>query len=181
MKRCITSKDFNRFLEDSLDPGSLARLQAHCRECRTCAGKLESWRKLKEKLSTASSIAIPDGFKEKVMYRITNERILPVRSVEVKQGLAVAIILTAILYGIFRPFLGPVLSGMASNLLKSLSVVLYNFLSAIGIDPSVLIRLFGNIMANFQKLLPLFMVTTALMVIAFILLIVKGRTVRQSG
>ena len=70
---------------------------------------------------------------------------------------------------------------MASNLLKSLSVVLYNFLSAIGIDPSVLIRLFGNIMANFQKLLPLFMVTTALMVIAFIHLIVKGRTVRQSG
>ena len=65
MKRCITSKDFNRFLEDSLDPGSLARLQAHCRECRTCAGKLESWRKLKEKLSTATSIATPDGFKEK--------------------------------------------------------------------------------------------------------------------
>lgn len=181
MKRCITSKDFNRFLEDSLDPGSLARLQAHCRKCRTCAGKLESWRELKEKLNTVSSITIPDGFKEKVMSRITNERILPARTVEAKRGLAVAIILSAILYSIFRPFLRPLLSGMASNLLKALSVVLYNFLSAIGIDPSVLIRLFGNIMASSRGLLPLFMVTTTLMVAAFILLLVKGRTARQSG
>ena len=69
------------------------------------------------------------------MYRITNERILPVRSVEVKQGLAVAIILrqSSTVFSVL--FFGPVLSGMASNLLKSLSVVLYNFLSAIGIDP----------------------------------------------
>ena len=126
MKRCITSKDFNRFLEDSLDPGSLARLQAHCRECRTCAGKLESWRKLKE-AKYATSIAIPDGFKEKSCTVSPMRGFFPVRSVEVKQDWRLPLP-----YGnplrYFPSFLGPVLSGMASNLLKSLSVVLYSFL-----------------------------------------------------
>lgn len=182
MKDCITPKEFNRFLEDSLDQESLARFEAHCRTCETCAGELESWKKLKEELHNASCTSIPDGFKEKVMSRVSGERILPAAPVMgIRRGMAFAAVVAVILYSIFRPILRPLLSGLVSGIFRFLSVSLFNLLSAIGLDPGVLIGFFGNIMANLDNLLPFFITSTVLMTAAFILLLIKGRAVRQSG
>ncbi|NLU31124.1 MAG: hypothetical protein GXX04_00680 [Clostridiaceae bacterium] len=182
MKKCITPRDFNRFMDDSPDPRFIARLEAHCRDCEKCARELESWTDLKEKLSSASRIAMPAGFKEKVMSRVVKEKILPAQpAAGTRQFLAAAIFFLAALYSIFRPLLRPLLLDMVSRSVKSISVLLYNFLSSMGIDPAVLIRFFGNILANLPNLVPFFMAGTAVMTVVFVLLILRGRTARQSG
>lgn len=181
MKDCITSETFSRFLEDSLDQESLLRLEEHCRACEACARELAFWKALKEKLHEASDIPMPEGFKEKVMARVSKERILPAPPAwGARLAMALSVLAVA-LCGIFRPFLRPALSELASDLLKSISAMWYSALSAVGIDPAALIRLFGKIMAGTDSLLPVFMTSTALMITGLVLLIMKGRSARQPG
>ena len=182
MKKCITPRGYNRILEDMPDPRFLSRLEAHCRDCEKCAREMESWKELKDMLGSASGIAMPDGFKKKVMSRIDGERILPAQPAGgSRRFLAAAMVFMAALYSIFRPYLRPLLSGMVSRLFQSLSVLFYNFLSSIGIDPGVFIRLRGNTMANLPRIFPFFMAGTALTTVVFLLLILRGRAARQSG
>ncbi|HOK42348.1 MAG TPA: hypothetical protein PLD49_01595 [Thermoclostridium caenicola] len=182
MKDCIDQKTFSRYLEDSLEPEVLIRIEAHCRICERCAGELAGWKVLKEKLRETADVEVPDGLKEKVMSRIAGEKILPARREGgARRGLAAAIVFAAALYYLFRPVLRPILFSLISAGLKFLSALWYNALSAVGMDPAILIRLFGKIMAGFGSLLPVFMAATFLMVTGLVVLIIRGRAARQPG
>jgi len=182
MKRCIDAREFSRYIDGMLDRKSMEGLEAHCRDCERCARELDSWKKLKEMLDGVPGAAVPEGFREKVMSRIAGEKILPARpAAGPRQILAAAILFLAALYSMFRPLLRPLLSDVLSHLAKPLSVMMYNFLSAMGIDPALLIRFLGNVMANLQELFPFFIAGTIAMSAVFALLVLGERTARQSG
>lgn len=182
MKDCIDPKIFNRFLEDALDSKALSGLEAHCRACETCAAELAAWKALKERLQNAADVEVPHGFKEKVMSRIAGEKILPAPKYGgIRRGVAAAAVFATALYCIFRPFLRPMLLKWLSGILKAMSIMWYNVLSALGLDPALLIRLFGKIAAGYAGLLPVFAASTIVMVTGLIVLIAKGKAARQPG
>jgi len=182
MKDCIDPRIFNRFLEDSLDSEALARLEDHCRTCEACAGELAKWKALKEKLQNVADVEVPHDLKEKVMSRIAGEKILPsTKNGGIRRNLAAIAVFTAALYCILRPLLRPMLLNMMSGILKSMSVLWYNALSAIGLDPALLLRLLGKVVAGYASLLPVFVASTIVMVAGLIMLIAKGKAARQPG
>jgi hypothetical protein len=183
MKGCITDKTFNRFLDGSLDDESLKKLEAHCSFCESCAGELEKWKKLKERLEKEYVVDVPVGFRERVMSRIAAERIIPASQASgAGQRLMAAVFLFALaVCSLFIPPMTQVISNIFTALIKPFSELVYNALSFLGLDSGAVIRLFGNIMENIGGLLPFFMTCAVLTAVAFVMLIAGNRQVRRAG
>lgn len=177
MRSCISEKEFNRYLEDSFSPSSYKEFEAHINSCEACRKEFETWKDLKEQLNAASNISMPHSFKENVMARVAIEKIRPAPAGgSVRRVAALAFVSIILLYYILKPVLGPSIDSLLRNLFMTLSTNLYAALVLIGIDPSVPIRIFGDIMSNMNTLFPVFALSTFLMIVSFVILVIKGKT-----
>jgi len=182
MKKCIDSRTFNSFLEDSLDPKSLARMESHCRTCESCAAKLKSWKRLKEELSRQCRVDVPGDFKARVMSRISAERIMPAPGISGRRHhLAALLLFAAALCFIFQPYVPVVLNPVVTGIVKAFSAATYNFIGLMGYDPARVFRFFGNIMENMAVILPFSATITVITTVAFVLLITRRKPVRRAG
>lgn len=174
MKACLDEKSFNRFMEDALRPGEAEVIERHILKCRSCAGEYATWQKLKVQLDESAEIAVPNGFKEKVMKRISGEKI-QAAPVSPRRMLAFTVTILALIYSILDLFFRPNLNEFTTNLVKGFSDFLYRILDGLGIDPVILFKLFGNIMSRIDSLVWLAAGGTVLTAVAFLILFRKGR------
>lgn len=173
MKGCIDQTTFNRFVEDSLEAEELEGLMKHIKQCESCSREYQSWQAVKSHLGAAASIQVPKGLKDRVMERVSKEKILPA-PFSVRKGLALLMTAAVLIYFLLDPFIGNHLNTFAMALLKEFSTQLYHGMSLLGLDPAVVIKLFGSLMARMDRLFWVFASGTLFLIAALIGMILKG-------
>jgi hypothetical protein len=182
VKGCISDKDLNKFLDDSIDPETRSYIEAHAGRCASCARELEAWKKLKAGLHEISLVELPEGFKKRVMDRVGKEKIAREPAGDrMRRGFALAFVAFVLLYIISRSLFGQYMDIVSGYILRSVSTFLYTALDSVGIDPSAVIGLFGGIMSRLDVLIPFFAVSTLLLVISFLLLVLRGKKGRRQA
>ena len=180
MINCISEREFNLFLEDGLDNPSISRIESHCSSCDACRNEFESWKELKENLRVAAEITVPEHFKERVMERIESEKMDSVpEKPSIRKGFALIFVSLTLLLYVLKPFTGPILQKLLTEVIKGLSSWLYAALDFIGIDPSIVIKLFGSLLANIDSFFWVFAMSTLLMISVFLFVMIRGRSARQ--
>lgn len=179
MKNCISDETFNLFFEDLLTAPETDRLLQHIAGCEACKKEFESWQMLKETLRDSSDIAVPEHFKANVMHAVKQQSILPRKQgFPMRRVMALAIVVLVGLLGIIQTFSSFNTRIIWVSLMEWGTSVLHQTLLFLGINPTVLYQAFGNIAVLFGRLFPVFAAATLLMILAFFLVLYRGKSLQ---
>lgn len=175
MTSCISEKEFNRFVEDSLSEEELIQLESHLKSCEFCSKEFEKWKEFKEILLPITEISVPPSLQRKVMEGIRKESIHPApRSLNYSRFMMSAVLLMMI-GNCFQLYYKPFTDTYLIDSVGHLSELVYNLFSFLGIDMGSVMSLFRIIAPLLNKLLWMFVTSTLMLIAGFTICISKGR------
>lgn len=182
MKKCITERVFNRYIDDSLKGEELIKIKSHIEECAQCRAQFKEWDILKVSLPCADANKIPADFKSKVMTRIIKINKIAEGETANKKGIifaSLAVILVALYY--FLPLLFPEVQVISKELIFYASQLLYNLLIFIGLDLKTVMDIFKALMTNVGDLFLVFSLSTLILIVSFFSLFLRQRAKIKSN